>query len=143
MINYINIPFTIALLVALSWTVFFSMFNTKIRGLRNLGLLTSFILPIVFLFLTEFKLIIYTWLIFSILGGIIYTSYDLLQVVKAKNEDEKPQIGLSHFIPAIFAWPIMIPEAVEYSLAELGILDAKIEEVIKDVQKNTEQDDRE
>ena len=51
MSQYIHIPFAAALLIAVGWTTVFSLTNKPgIRGFRNLGILASYILVLVFLF---------------------------------------------------------------------------------------------
>ena len=119
----ISLPLTITLGLALAWTVAFSMTNRfPLRGNRNLGLLACYIAPVIFVFTSGFMSVAVTWLAFSVVGAITYTAWDIFQNARVTNPDEKNKIGLGSFITAPFAWPIMIPEAIEYFLAEIGIL---------------------
>jgi hypothetical protein len=100
------------------------MFNRPgVRGYRNLGILAAYVCLLVFFFRASWLSVVITWALFGLAGGITYTFWEILQRTKAKNE-EKPEVGFTHFVPALALWPIMIPEAVEYALAELGILKA-------------------
>ena len=91
-----------------------------IRGNRNLGLLAAYISPLVFIFISGFKSVAVTWLAFALLGALIYLAWEVFQNTRAKNPDEKSQVGFGSLLSAPFAWPIMIPEAIEYFLAEVG-----------------------
>ena len=119
----ISIPLAITLVLAQTWTIAFSMTNRfPLRGNRNIGLLGCYISPVIFVFTSGFKNVAVTWLAFALLGAIIYTAWDIFQNTRANNLDEKRKIGLGSFTSAPFAWPIMIPEAIEYFLSEIGVL---------------------
>jgi hypothetical protein len=121
--QYIHIPFAIALLLAVCWTTLFSFSSTPgIRGYRNLGILASYVLFLAFLFAAGWKPVLITWAMFGILGGALYICWEVIQGLRTPAEEEKPAISFSPLIHGLFAWPIMVPEAVEYSLAEFGIL---------------------
>lgn len=93
-----------------------------LRGNRNLGLLAAYISPVVFIFINGFRSVVLTWLAFALLGAVIYFAWEIFQNIRVKNPDEKTKVGLGSFLTAPFAWPIMIPEAIEYFLAEVGVL---------------------
>ena len=121
MLELIHLPFVIPLLISLAWTVLFSIFNKpSIRGFRNLGILATYILFIIFFFLMNWKVLLVTWACFGICGGLIYILYELIQNIKS--QEKSFQVHFEHIIYGLFAWPIMVPEAIEYSLTELGIL---------------------
>ena len=125
MSRYIHIPFAIALLIALAWTTLFSLTNKPgIRGFRNLGILGSYILALVFLFVAGWRAALVTWAALGVLGGVIYVCWEILQRLRTAPGEKKPAVSLSPLVHALFAWPIMAPEAVEYALAELGMLKA-------------------
>ena len=124
MSQYIHVPFAVALLIAVGWTTLFSLSNTPgIRGFRNLGILASYILVPVFLFVAGWRAALVTWALFGVVGGVIYICWEILQRLRASGE-QKPGVSLSPLVHGLFAWPIMVPEAMEYALAELGILRA-------------------
>ena len=139
----ISIPLAITLGLAQAWTIAFSMTNRfPLRGNRNIGLLACYISPVIFVFTSGFKSVAVTWLAFAVLGAITYTAWDIFQNTRATNPDEKSKIGLGSFVSAPFAWPIMIPEAIEYFLAEVGVLktakvDSASPEAEQDVHGNT------
>ncbi|MDD5259816.1 MAG: hypothetical protein PHD29_07600 [bacterium] len=115
--------YAIALATAFLWTTGFSLMNQlPVRGLRNLGILSCYVIGIIMFMKVGFKRGIATWIMFGLIGGFLYFTYDLVSRAKATSEIEKPPISLSHFIYGQFAWPIMGPEAIEYILAEIGML---------------------
>ncbi len=123
MSQYIHIPFAVALLIAVGWTTLFSLTNKRgIRGFRNLGILASYLLVLVFLFVAGWKAALVTWAVFGVAGGVIYVCWEILQQLRTAAGEPKPGVSLSPLVHGLFAWPIMVPEAVEYALAELGIL---------------------
>jgi hypothetical protein len=125
MSEYIDVPFAIALFIAVACTTLFSLTNKPgIRGFRNLGILGSYILLLVFLFATGWRAVLVTWAVYGVLGGLIYVCWEILERLRTAAGEEKPAVSLSPLVHGLFAWPIMVPEAVEYVLAELGILKA-------------------
>ncbi len=121
--QYIHTPFAVALLVALGWTTLFSFTNKPgVRGFRNLGILACYILFLVFLFVAGWRAALVTWAVFGIAGGLTYVSWLILERLRAAAGEQKPGVSLSPLLHGLIAWPIMVPEAVEYSLAELGVL---------------------
>jgi hypothetical protein len=125
MSEYIDVPFAIALFIAVTWTTLFSLTNKPgIRGFRNLGILGSYILLLVFLFVSGWRAVLVTWALFGVLGGLIYVCWEILERLRTAAGEKKPAVSLSALVHGLFAWPIMVPEAVEYALAELGILKA-------------------
>ncbi len=125
MSQYIHFPFAIALLVAVGWTTLFSFTNKPgVRGLRNLGILASYSLVLVFLFIAGWRAALVTWASFGVAGGVIYICWEMLQRLRSAPGEQKPGVSLAPLVHGLIAWPIMVPEAVEYALAELGILRA-------------------
>lgn len=116
----------IFLLIAVGWTVLFSMTSKQpVRGLRNLGILACYILAVVMLIRLRFVSAVVTWCAFGIAAGVIYSFYELVAYARDKSSDKKLGLSFSHFIHGPLAWPIMIPEAIEYLLADLGVLRAQ------------------
>lgn len=125
MSQYIHVPFAVALLLAVGWTTLFSFSNTPgIRGFRNLGILACYILVLVFFFVAGWRAAMVTWAVFGVLGGVIYVCWEILQRLRTPAGEQQPAVSLSALVHGLFAWPIMVPEAIEYALAELGILKA-------------------
>jgi len=116
----------IFLLIAVGWTTLFSMTSKQpVRGLRNLGILVCYILAVVMLIRLRFVSALVTWCAFGIAAGVIYSLYELVAYARDKSPDKKLGLSFSHFIHGPLAWPIMIPEAIEYLLADLGVLRAQ------------------
>lgn len=116
----------IYLLIAVGWTTFFSMTTKRpVRGFRNIGILACYILAIVMFIRLRFIAALVTWCIFGIAAGVIYSLYELVAYARNKSPDKKLGLSFSHFIHGPLAWPIMIPEAIEYLLADVGVLRAQ------------------
>lgn len=123
MTDLIHMPFAIVLAIAVTWTSAFSMSSIpRIRGFRNLGILACYLSLIVFLFVAGWRRGLFTWASFGLIGGAIYCMWEVIQRVRTPKGEEKPPINPSHLIWGQVGWPVMIPEALEYSLAELGVL---------------------
>jgi hypothetical protein len=123
MSQYIHVPFAISLLIAVGWTTVFSCTNKPaIRGFRNLGILASYLLALVFLFVVGWRAALVTWAVFGVGGGLIYICWEILQRFRTAVGEDKPGVSFSPLVHGLLAWPIMVPEAVEYAFAELGIL---------------------
>lgn len=113
----------ILLLIATVWTTLFSMSEKRwVRGYRNLGILACYILAIVMLIRLPFATALVTWCAFGITAAILYNFYDLVVYARNKAPDKKLELSFAYFIYSPLAWPIMLPEAVEYLLAEVGVL---------------------
>ena len=111
------------LLIAVSWACFFSLtIKQPVRGLRNVGILACYILALVMVIRVPFTAALVTWCAFAVAAGIVYSAYEFFAYVRDKDPQKKLNVSLSTFIHGLLAWPIMIPEAVEYLLAELGII---------------------
>ena len=123
--EYISVKWLVLLACVVSWTTFFSFFNTPgIRGYRNLGILGSYILaPVMFVSL-GWKSALATWVLVGGVSGIFYFTYEAFSYLKAKDKSEATRPKLVTIFNGLFWWPIMLPEAIEYLLAELGILKA-------------------
>jgi len=119
----ISSPLAITLGIALVWTTAFSMTNRfPLRGYRNLGLLACYVSPLIFIFINGLSSVAITWFVFAIAGALVYTTWEVFQNSRASIPEEKSKVGFGSFLTAPLAWPIMLPEAIEYFLAEVGVL---------------------
>jgi hypothetical protein len=115
------------LAAAAAWTIFFSMFNRpRIRGLRNIGLLACYVLGVVMLFRLPWLSALVTWGIAGLVSGVLYFGYELLAYVTAPDRTTIAPPNPITVVHGLALWPIMLPEAIEYVLAELGILKAPV-----------------
>lgn len=123
MSQYIYFPFALTLLIAVGWTTLFSLsISPAVRGYRNYCILACYVLALYFLFAAGWRSALVTWMIFGFAGGTLYLLSEILQYVRAPRDGEKPPVSLSSLVHGLYAWPIMVPEAIENSMAELGIL---------------------
>ena len=129
----ISVTFSMILACAFLWTTAFSLTNKfPVRGLRNLGIMGCYLVGIGMFFVAGVKSAASTWVMFGLLGGLLYFLYDVAVWFKAKPDQKKPPVSLKHFVNGQLAWPIMGPEAIEYLLAELGVLQSAAQPVPED-----------
>jgi hypothetical protein len=103
-------------------TTFFSLFSTPaIRGLRNVGIIACYLALVVGVFKMGWKRTLLAWVIFGLLSGVLYFAYELVAHSRASKVDES-RPSVTTVLHGLLAWPIMAPEAVEYTLADLGVL---------------------
>src|SRR5262249_8499179 len=120
---YFDQHYAIYLFIAAAWTTLFSMtIRQPLRGCRNLGILACYVLFIVMLFRLRILTALATWCLFGIAGGLLYLSYKLVMRWRTKDPAEKPAVSFATLLHGPLAWPVMIPEVIEYALAELGLL---------------------
>ena len=106
-----------------AWTTFFSLFNTPgIRGWRNLGWPACYLVGLAMVVALPWRSSLATWLILGLASGLLYFAYELFGYLHSGAPDAKPR--LSTIAYGLCLWPIMLPEVVEYWLADLGVLKA-------------------
>jgi hypothetical protein len=119
----IDTKWLLYLAVPATWTIVFSMFNTPgVRGWRNLGWPACYIVGVAMLWSLGWRRAGATWLIIGFATGLLYYLY---QAWSSRQEaDPAAKARLSTILHGALAWPIMLPEVIEYSLADAGILKA-------------------
>lgn len=123
MMNLINVTWLLILASGAIWTTFFSLFNPpSIRGWRNLGWLACYILGLAMFVAVPWRIALATWALAGIVSALVYYCYGLYARWTSKPEDEVPWPAPMTIVHGLFIWPIMLPEAVEYWLADLGLL---------------------
>jgi hypothetical protein len=107
---------------ASAWTIFFSFSNTPgLRGWRNLGWLSCYVIGLVMLFALSWLCALTTWAVFGITSGLLYFTYEVFGYWRERSQNAtKP--SFMTVINGLLLWPIMLPEVIEYCLADLGIL---------------------
>ena len=120
--EFVSAKWLLRLAAASAWTIFFSMFNApRVRGWRNLGWLACFVLGVVMLFVLPWRVALVTWAAAGIFSGLVYFGYELFAYIKAQDRSPSTKPSPVTVVHGLAIWPIMLPEAVEYLLAELGI----------------------
>lgn len=115
-----SLPWALALLSALGWTTAFSLLQPPVRGLRNLGILASYLLGLAMAVRAPWREAAVVWTAFGLAGGIAYVAYEgWLRWRRPADGDPRRLAPLLH---GFLAWPVMLPEVVEYVLAELAVL---------------------
>ena len=108
---------------AAAWTIFFSCFNAPgIRGWRNLGWLACYVAGVVMFFFLPWRAALGTWALIGIASGLVYFGHELLGYLRSREADARPNPRT--IANGLLFWPIKLPEAVEYLLADLGVLKA-------------------
>jgi hypothetical protein len=119
----ISLKWLLVLAGAAAWTVFFSLFNNPgVRGWRNLGWIACYLLGLAMAVVLPWRAALVTWSLAGLTSGLVYFAYELFAYIQSPAPDAKPRAGT--LLNGLFLWPIMLPEAIEYWLADLGILKA-------------------
>jgi hypothetical protein len=123
--QFVSLKWLAILSVATAWTIFFSLFNRPgVRGWRNLGWLACYSIAIVMLFALPWRSSLVTWSLLGIGSGLLYFAYELFGYFRAGSQPgSKPRV--TTILNGLFLWPIMLPEVIEYWLADLGVLKAE------------------
>lgn len=111
----------------------------RIRGWRNLALLSSLILGIVSPFVAGWYVAGLVWLSCAIISALMYKCNDMWTRRRHPPEDDEaddpPQPIVSLFINGLFVWPLLFLEAFEYTCAELFPPSANPEDDGEDAQR--------
>lgn len=111
------------LAVSAGWSSFFSLFQRPhIRAWRNLGLLAGFVLGASMLVALPWREALATWTVAALCGGVLYVIYEVVAYVRLPEKTPGDRPGFGPLFHALLLWPVMLPEALEYLLAELGVL---------------------
>jgi hypothetical protein len=119
----IDVKWLLYLAVPATWTIFFSMFNAPgVRGWRNLGWPACYFVGVAMFWSVGWRGAVATWLSTGLVTGLLHYIY---QAWSARGEtDPAAKAQLSAILHGAVAWPIMLPEVIEYSLADAGVLRA-------------------
>ena len=96
--------------------------NRRVRLIRALAWLSGYCLGIAMLVALPWRSAGATWLVMAAAGSGLYLVYELHGFLVPGTDGERNLPRLATVVGGVFAWPIMVPEAVEYLLAELGVL---------------------
>ncbi len=96
------------------------VFNPALRGIRTMGIVTSYAVGAWMLIVLPLRVAVGTWCVFASAGGVIALAYELWARHRyaGTNRAPRPMILLQGFL----LWPGMIPDAVEGVLVDTGIL---------------------
>jgi hypothetical protein len=116
-------------------TTIFSMFNTpRVRVWRNLGILASFLAGLVMAVRLPWASALATWASLGLPAGVLYFAHELFASRSGGGGTETPGPRATTIAHGLIAWPVMLPEVIEYALADLGVLKAP------DVSRRREED---
>ncbi len=140
--EFISTTWLLMLGIAAGWTIFFSMFNTPgVRGWRNFGWLACFFLGVAMIFVLPWRIACATWATAGLFSGLVYFAYEIFVYAKAQDKTELSRPNPVTVLHGLAMWPIMLPEAIEYLLAEIGILKAPELPQMERVQASARSDD--
>lgn len=112
-----------ALLAAAAWTTLFSLASVPwVRGYRNFGWLACYAIGVAMFVRADLRTALATWAVVGIGSGVAYFAYEAMVRVRSGADAAKPSPRA--LLDGVFLWPIMLPEAIENSLSELGLLKA-------------------
>ena len=99
--------------------------SVALRQVRNLTILASYIVGISLLFSDRWIRPAAVWVGVGLLSGLLYFGYETWSISKARRErpgEDHGQPSASSVLLGIVAWPIALPEVIESTLADLGVI---------------------
>lgn len=110
-------PYALAAVVVLN--IIASLFTSPaIRMFRIPLILAAYVIGIVLFFKVGVGRALALWCAIGIASGFLYWGYEFWSARHSEEPDTKMP-SLVTVVHGLFAWPIMLPEAIEYSWAEL------------------------
>ncbi len=102
------------------FTACFVVSNRAMRGMRIVGLVTTYALGVWMALVLPWKTAAITWCALAALGGGVVLVYELWAQWRfaERGRAKRPLILLQGFL----LWPAMLPDALERMVVELGIL---------------------
>ncbi len=102
------------------FTCCFVVVNRAMRGMRVMGLVTTYGVGAWMLFALPWQVAVTTWCVFAALGGVIVFLYELWarRRFAGTGRPDRPLVLLQGFV----LWPTMLPDALEGMVVDLGIL---------------------
>lgn len=94
----------------------------RLRLLRGLAWMSGYVIGIAMLVALPWRQAGANWLVMAAAGSGLYLLYEVFGWLVPGKDGERHVPRLATAIGGLVAWPIMLPEAVEYLLAELGVL---------------------
>jgi len=96
--------------------------NPAVRGFRNFGIIGCYLSLAIGLFALGWRRMVPAWCLVGLVSGAAYFIYEAVSYHREKDPEARP--SLATFLHGLIVWPIMLPEVIENSLAELGVLKA-------------------
>ncbi|MCU0646517.1 MAG: hypothetical protein MUF00_00865 [Gemmatimonadaceae bacterium] len=117
---YVDIMWASMLFGITLFTACFTVVNRAMRGMRLMGLLTTYGIGAWMLVVLPWKVAVVTWCVFAALGGVAVMCYELWarRHYAGTGRANRPLVLLQGLI----LWPSMLPEALEDIVVEIGLL---------------------
>ncbi len=99
--------------------------SISVRPIRNLTILGSYVVGIALLFADRWVRAASIWAGVGLLSGLLYFGYELWSSSRAKRGGRpEEQVSPSGWtvVQGVVAWPVALPEVIEYTLADLGVI---------------------
>jgi hypothetical protein len=125
----------VALAATALWTTLFSLASAPgVRGWRNLGLLASYLGGVAMFVALPLLAAALIWAAFGLAGGAIYYAHEWFLYLRTRAATDDAPLTVPRptdppkrpaamaILHGLFLWPLMIPEAIEYLLADVGLL---------------------
>jgi len=111
-------PWLYALAAVVVLNIIASLFmSPAIRMFRMPLILAAYVIGIVLFFKLGIWRALALWCGIGIASGFLYWGYEFWSARRSKDPDTKTP-SLVMIVHGLFAWPIMLPEVIEYSWAE-------------------------
>jgi hypothetical protein len=108
---YVTLAAVVGVTIALSLVS-----SAPLRQLRSLAILACYVIGVLLLFADRWRAVA-VWSAIGIGAGLLYSVYE----ARSLEASERGAVS-SHALFGLVAWPVMLPEAIEYWLADAGLL---------------------
>jgi hypothetical protein len=99
--------------------------SISLRQVRNLTILSSYAVGIALLFADRWVRPTAVWVGIGLFSGLLYFGYEVWSSSRAKQggqPGEQMRPSGSTVLLGVVAWPVALPEVIEYTLADLGVI---------------------
>ena len=96
-----------------------------LRQVRNLSILASYAVGIALLFADKWARPAAVWAGVGLVSGVLYFGYEAWSIQRAKQErpgEDHGSPSVSTILLGVFAWPLSLPEVIESTLADAGVI---------------------
>lgn len=96
-----------------------------LRQVRNLSILASYPVGLALLFADKWARPAAVWVGVGLVSGILYFGYEAWSIERAKRErpgEDHGSASVSTILLGVVAWPLSLPEVIESTLADAGVI---------------------
>ncbi len=96
-----------------------------LRQVRNLTILASYLVGVALLFADRWVRPAAVWVVVGLVSGLLCFGYDSWSIAGARRQrpgEDHGSASLSTILLGVVAWPLALPEVIENTLADTGVI---------------------